>query len=162
RFSEPTAFVTRALLSDGAISAERGTTILENTGWTPDLAQLVAEHYAAKSGGSPDPLVSKADTQLWTALHRSYIAGDTDDQAATPVLHELGATADGVPVILARWAAERALKSKKLTAAQVKKAASEESINAATGQPWTHADALAYLIEELHYNATDAASFLAI
>ena len=162
RHTLPSAFVIRSLLTDGALSEADGETLFLHSGWPTDLAAKVAKHYAAKSGGSPDPLVSKADTQLWTALHRSYIAGDTDDAAATPILHELGATADGVPVILARWAAERALKSKKLTAAQVKKAVNDSATNAATGAAWTQADALAYLIEELHYNATDAASFLAI
>jgi hypothetical protein len=76
RYSLPSAFVVRALLTDGAITATRGQTILEHEGWPPDLAQLVAAHYAAKAGGSSDPHVTKAQNQLWTRAHSSYVGSD--------------------------------------------------------------------------------------
>jgi hypothetical protein len=122
RYSLPSAFVVRALLTDGAITATRGQTILEHEGWPPDLAQLVAEHYAAKSGGSTDTHVSKAQTQLWTTTHRSYVGEMIDNATATTSLRAAGVDAAAVPPILTLWNEERSLIRKQLTPAQVKKA----------------------------------------
>jgi len=161
RYSEPSAFVVRTLLTDGAIDATRGATILTNSGWSPDLATLVADHYATGTGTATDPHVGKAETQLWTALHRSYLAGDTTDAEAGPVLTKLGVASGSQPEVLSLWAEEKSLALKKLTPAQVKKAYGDGAINPATGAAWTQPEALAYLIE-LHYSPADAAAFLAI
>lgn len=162
RFNYPSLFQLNRLVEADAIDADTAASWAHKNLEAPEVVDALRTYWQGLGGSKTDPLVKKADTQLWGELHRSYLVGDTDDAAATPILRSLGASTASITTILSRWATERSLKVKKLTAAQVKKAFNEEAVNAATGQPWTHADALAYLIEELHYNATDAASFLAI
>ena len=161
KYTYPSAFVVRALLTDGALSEAEGEQIFLNEGWEPSLAKTVATHYATGTGTATDPHVGKAQTQLWTALHRSYLAGDTTDAEAGPVLTKLGVAAGSQPEVLSLWAEEKSLALKKLTPAQVKKAYGDGAINPATGAAWTQPEALAYLIE-LHYSPADAAAFLAI
>jgi hypothetical protein len=153
RFSEPSAFVVRTLLTDGAVSATRGATILENSGWSPDLAQLVAEHYAAKAGGGAvaDPHITKAENQLWTAQHSSYVKDRSDDAFATATLTELGVAAPAIPSVLALWQREREIIRAGLSPAQIKKAYSEGT--------FTQPEAVARLVE-LGWSAADAGVYL--
>lgn len=122
RYSLPSAFVVRSLLTDGAIDAARGSTILQHEGWPPDLADLVASHYAASGGTAADPHVTKAQNQLWTTTHTSYKAAEIDNATATASLGVVGVNAAAVPEILTIWAHERSLVRKQLSPAQVKKA----------------------------------------
>jgi hypothetical protein len=122
RFGEPSANVVRALLRDGAITAARGATILENSGIPPDLSTLVADFYANSGGTASDPHVTKAQNQLWTTAHRSYVGEMIDNPTATAAITAAGATATAAPQILTLWAHERSLIRKQLTPAQIKKA----------------------------------------
>jgi hypothetical protein len=153
RFSEPSAFVVRTLLTDGAIDAARGQTILTNSGWSPDLAQLVADHYAAKAGGGAvaDPHVTKAQNHVWTVVQSSYEKDRTDDAQATAALTKLGVTAGAIPDILSLWQVSRAIVRAGLTAAQIKKAFSEAT--------FTQPEAVARLVE-LGWSAADAGVYL--
>lgn len=55
RYTYPSAFVLRALVSDGTFTAAQGRDILVESGWRPDLAELAATKWgAAKSGGAKD------------------------------------------------------------------------------------------------------------
>lgn len=159
RFGEPSAFVVRALLRDGAITADRGATILENSGIPPDLATLVADFYAASGGTTADPHVTKAQNQLWTTTHRSYIAEETDDATATAALQAAGVAAGSIPAVLSLWGEERSLIRRQLTPAQVKKAYTSQTLNPATGVAWTEADALAALLAR-GYDDADARTLL--
>jgi hypothetical protein len=122
RYSLPSAFVVRSLLTDGAIDQARGSTILQHEGWPPDLADLVAQHYAAKAGGGGDAHVAKAETQLWNTTHRSYVGEMIDNATATAAITAAGVAAAAAPQILTLWAHERSLIRKQLTPAQIKKA----------------------------------------
>jgi hypothetical protein len=159
RFGEPSAFVVRALLRDGAITADRGATILENSGIPPDLATLVADFYAGGTAAASDPHVTKAQNQVWTTTHRSYIAEEITDATATAALNAAGVAAATVPSILALWAHERSLVRKQLSPTQIRKALNLGVVNPATGQPWTQADAHAAMLAR-GYDAADATVFL--
>jgi hypothetical protein len=159
RYSLPSAFVVRTLLTDGAIDAARGQTIFENSGWPPDLAQLVAQHYGAKAGTASDPHIVKAENQLWTTAHRSYIASEVTAATATTAIEAAGVGAASVPAILTLWGHERALIRRQLTPAQIKKALREGIVNPATGAAWTMAEAVAAL-EARGYDAADATVLL--
>jgi hypothetical protein len=159
RYSLPSAFVVRTLLKDGAIDATRASTIFQNEGWPPDLADLVANHYAASGTGTADPHTGKAQTQLWTTTHKSYVAQEITDAVATGALAAAGVPAATVPAILALWKEERSLIRKQLSPAQIKKAFTGGAINPVTGQAWTQAEATQALLDR-GYDHNDATVLL--
>jgi hypothetical protein len=153
RESLPSAFVIRALLTDGAISEARGEELFMDMGWPAWLPPLVAKHYAAGASGAAtaDPHVTKADNQLWTATHSSYVKDRTDDALATTNLQLMGVAAGAIPDVLTRWQAERAIQRAGLSAAQIKKAYGEAT--------FTQPEAVARLVE-LGWSAADAGVYL--
>jgi hypothetical protein len=153
RYSLPSAFVVRTLLTDGAIDATRAQSIFEHSGWPPDLATLVADHYAAKAGGgtAADPHVTKAQNHVWTVVQSSYEKDRTDDAQATAALTKLGVTAGAIPEILSLWQVSRAIVRAGLTPAQIKKAYGEAT--------FTQPEAVARLVE-LGWSAADAGVYL--
>ena len=159
RYSYPSAFVIRALLTDGVLSAEQGKQVFLDLGWRPDLAEQVATAYAGSAGGPTDPHVKKAQTQLWTTTHRSYVAAETDEADARARLAELGVAADAQTAVLALWTAERALIRKQLSPSQIRKAVQGQIVNLATGQPWTGVEAEQALLDR-GYSRDDALTFL--
>jgi hypothetical protein len=155
----PSAFVIRSLLKDGAITPTEGETLLLHSGWPAGLANTVATHYAPSGAAASDPHQAKAETQLWTTTHRSYIAEEIDDATATTALSAAGVAAAAVPAILALWAQERSLIRKQLSPTQIRKALNLGVVNPATGVPWTIADAHAALLLR-GYDDADATVFL--
>lgn len=161
RYTMPSAFVVRTLLTDHVLTAAQGEEIFLKSGWEPPLAALVADHYAAKTSTGGQTHLQKAQNQLWTTAHRSFIAEESDDAAARTALATAGVNPTEIDGVLTLWQAERDLIRKQLTPAQIKKAYLKGSVNAATGNPWTQDEALAALIER-GYSPTDAQSFLNI
>jgi hypothetical protein len=160
RYSYPSAFVVRSLLTDGAISQAEGEQIFLDVGWKPELAAKVATHYAPTGATIADPHVTKATNQLWTTAHRSYIAAEIDETTATTAIKRAGVAAGAVPEVLGLWAEERSLIRKQLTPTQIRKAVSGAVINPATGVAWTMRDALAALLAR-GYSQADAQTFMA-
>src|SRR5205823_6277940 len=105
--------------------------------------------------------VAKAQTQLWGTAHRSYIAAESDDAAASAALATAGVAPAAVPQVLDLWRAERDLIRKQLTPAQIKKAYAKSATNEATGAAWTRDEALAALVER-GYAPLAAADYLNI
>jgi hypothetical protein len=155
RHTYPSPFVIRGLLTDGAISEAQGEQIYLDLGWPEWLAPLVAKHYAPKAaaGASADPHVTKAENQLWTATHSSYVKDRTDDATAHAKLAALGVAAGAIPAVLTLWQEERELVRAGLTAAQIKKAYGEaiftqpEAVARLVELGWSTADATVYLSE---------------
>lgn len=159
KYSYPSAFVLRALAQAGDLgNAAAVEQILLEIGWKPDLATKVAASWAG-GGAVADPHITKAQTQLWTTLHRSYVAGETDTATATQMLGRAGISAAAVPAVLALWDDEASLVRKQLTPAQLKKAYKAGDVNPATGAAWTLDDAIARLIA-MGYSHNDALTFL--
>jgi hypothetical protein len=159
RETYPSAFVLRSLLQGGVITAAQGEQYFLHLGWPAELSKQVADHYGAATVTAADPHVTKAQNQLWTTLHRSYVAGDTDTQTATATLSTLGVPASSSAGVLALWDAERALIRKEITPTQLKKAYKGVVTNPETGQPWTRDEVVAELVSR-GYSLADANTFL--
>jgi hypothetical protein len=159
RYTLPSPFVMKSLTQAGTWDAAKAEKRLLEAGWIPEDAAEAAADWAGGTASGADAHVGKAQTQLWTTLHRSYIAGESTKTAARPVLASLGLTTAAQDQVLALWDAERALVRKQLTPAQIKKAYTKGIKNQATGLTWTRDDALAALIER-GYATTEANEFL--
>ena len=147
RYTYPSAFVLRALVTAGTLTEAEGEQVLLFSGWEPKLAKQVAASWAGSSGGTTaDAHLSKAQTQLWSRTHSSYIAREISDTVARNALADAGVPAASQAGILSVWQVERDLIRKQLTPAQIKKALAKGSRNAATGQTWTRDEAIAALV----------------
>src|SRR5205823_7897286 len=81
RYSYPSGFMIRGLAQDGELTRAETEEILLEVGWSPKWATTFAQRWTAGTTTTADPSTRKAQTQLWTRLHRSYIAGETDTNA---------------------------------------------------------------------------------
>ena len=159
RYSYPSAFVLRGLAQSGELGdAAAVAQILEEIGWPPSLAAKVAPAWVGGTTGA-DPHVSKAQTQLWTRTHTSYLAGEIAEADARAALTVAGVPDAALDGVLAVWNHERELERKQLTPAQLKKAYAKGVQNPATGATWTRDDALAALIGR-GYSPADASTYL--
>lgn len=158
RFSYPSLFQLSRLVEGGTISAATGADWARKSGLAPEVVDALQASWQGGGGGG-DPHVTKAQNQLWTTLHRSYLAGKTDDTAAATVLGTLGVAAGAIPGVLHLWQTEAALVRKPLTPAQVKKAYRNGTENPDTGSAWTQDEALAELMA-LGMSHSDALTFL--
>jgi hypothetical protein len=162
RETYPSLFQLNRLVQANAITAAVAAEWATKAGVAAEVVRVLETYWQGLSGGAvADPHVSKADTQLWTTLHKAFLGG-----VATPAEVQQGFTLLGVDAaaqtaILDRWRFEQGIERKRLTPTQVKKALGEAVVNPATGAAWTQDEALAYLIE-LGYSASDARTFLAI
>jgi hypothetical protein len=145
KYNLPSAFFFRVLQQQGVLTEVEAVTWYERLGWPNELAKKVAAAFAKTTDASADPHVSKAQVQLWTATHRSYLTGELSDADATVALEAAGVAADKVTGVLTLWAHEANITRKRLTAAQIKSAYRKAGVNAATSQPWTRDEALAAL-----------------
>lgn len=159
RYTYPSAFVLRALLKDGAISATEASTIMQYEGYPPKLADTIAAAYAPSGGTVADPHITKAQTTAWSTAQRSYIAEESTAADVQPIFNSLGIPGAAQTQIVNLWDEVRALVRKQLTPAQVKKAWSEGATNPATGQPWTQQEAIDALLAR-GYSPDDAATLL--
>jgi hypothetical protein len=159
KYTLPSPFVMRQLTASGVWSEAKAAQRLKDSGWLPDDADEAAKAWAEPAAAKADTHVAKAQTQLWTALHSAYMAGDATDAFVTTKLPHAGVAAATVPKVIATWKHERDVVRQRLTAAQVKKAYTNAVRNPATGAPWTRDDALGELLSR-GYSAQDANTFL--
>lgn len=152
RYTYSVPFWWRALATDGAFTPAEGKKLLLELGNPPTFADDVVAHYIGSSTPNADPHVNKARTQLWTATHDAYRDHDVDDAGATAALELAGVAVDAIPDVLELWQAERALRRRTLTPAQLKKAVGDGLV--------TSAAALERL-QELGYSEADATILLA-
>jgi hypothetical protein len=148
RYTYPSPFVMRSLTQDGTLTAAQAEADLLDMGWRPERAKQAAEHWAGLGGSGTDPHVAKAETQLWSSLHRSFVARETNVTQARANMTTLNIPRDDQTTILNLWQAERDLIRRQLTPAQIKKAYLKAARNAATGAPWTRDEAIAALVAE--------------
>lgn len=152
RYTIPSYFILRAILNDGGMTPADFAQYGKELGWPPDLAEKAADALSGGKTVTSDPHVSKAETQLWNALHKAYV-DDLSTAADTRAdLARLGVADAAQPEVLGLWDTERGLRRRSLTPAQIKKAIGP------TG--WTEAEATTRLLE-LGYDADDVATFLA-
>lgn len=159
RESYPSYFVIRPLVQSGAITEERATELFLGMGWPEDIARNAPAAFKGTAAGASDPHVAKAQTQLWSATHRSYIAEEAGDADARERFTLLGIPDAAQTTILALWQSERDLIRRQLTPKQIKDAWQGNIVNPATGAPWTQADALQALLDR-GYSENDARTLL--
>jgi hypothetical protein len=159
KYTLPSPFVMRQLTNSGVWTEKKAAQRLKDSGWLPDDADEAAKAWAEPAAAKADTHVAKAQTQLWTALHSAYMAGDATDAFVTTKLPHAGVATATVPKVIATWKHERDVVRQRLTAAQVKKAYTNAVRNPATGAPWTRDDALGELLSR-GYSAQDANTFL--
>ena len=159
RESYPTAFVIRALATGKVITRDEAFQLFMGLGWPEWVATKAADFYSTQTTSGGQSHTAKAQTQLWSTTHRSFISGESDEATAISTLQTIGLSQQEISEVIALWTLERDLIRKQLTPAQIKKAVSGKVTNRETGQPWTRDDALAALIAR-GYSAQDAATFL--
>ena len=159
RFLYPPLFQLTRLVQAGAIDADTAAKWATYDRYPPEVVTALHDYWTQPAAAKADTHLGKAQTQLWTTTHRSYIAGESDDATATAALAAAGVQAATVPQVLTIWQHERELVRKQLTPAQIKKAYNKAEVNPATGVVWTRDEAMAELIQR-GYNSNDAASLL--
>lgn len=125
------------------------------------LTEFAVKLAEKPSATDASPHVTKANNQLWTTTHRSYIAAEIDDATTLASLADAGVPADERPDVLTTWKNERELIRKQLTPANIAKGFKKGAVNDATGQPWTHDEAIDALVQR-GYSVSDARSYLNI
>ena len=153
----------RRMYAEGLIGYRELVDGYKRLGYNKDDAKMLAD-FAVKLAEKPPAAkqthVDKAQTQLWTRLHTSYLAGDTNDAQALDKLATIGVPQNERDDVLRLWKEEREVIRQRLTPAQVKKAWAKAVPNPATGQPWSFDDALAELLSR-GWSNQDARTFLA-
>jgi hypothetical protein len=162
KYTLPSPFVMRQLTASGVWSEAKAAKRLKDLGWIPQDADEAAKAWAGSGTTTmADPHIGKAQTQLWGTTHRSYIAAESDDAAASAALARAGVDAAAIPQVLALWGEERDLIRRQLTPAQIKKAYDKAAVNPVTGASWTRDDAFAALVER-GYSGEQANAYLNI
>ena len=159
RYNYPSLFQLDRLVQAGTVSADTAAQWAEWNLYAPEVVDALRTAWAGGSKAKADPHVSKAQTQLWTVTHRSYIAEEAPTAAATDRLTLLGVPADAQASILELWNAERSLIRAQLSPADIRKAMDKGVTNPATGAAWTMTDATAALLER-GYSHADAQTYL--
>lgn len=152
RYNYPSAFVLRSLVAGGELTAADGHEILLEIGWKPELARKVADAWGAGATTTADKHVAKAENQVWTTLHKSYVNVLSTDAEAEADLKTLGVAEKAIPDVLSLWRVEREIERRSLTPAQLKKAAKDGLMTT---------QAATQRLTDLGYSAADAGVLLA-
>jgi hypothetical protein len=129
KYTLPSAFVMRQLAQSGVWDEAKTAERLKWLGWFPDDADEVAKAWAkSATGATVSAYVGKAQTQLWTAIHKSYVTGAIDGDRAGVALETLIADAETRDAVLTLWAHEKDIAVKELTPSQVKAAYKKSSL----------------------------------
>lgn len=151
RYLWPSAFVLRALVQAGEVPADEAEKVLLYNGWEPTFAKLVSTSWAGAAPSTADKHIGKAETQVWTKLHTSYVDNLSTDAETQADLATIGVAQAAIPQVLKLWQVEREITRRSLTPAQLKKAAAEKLMTAE--------EATARLLA-LGYSAEDAGVLL--
>jgi hypothetical protein len=159
RFLYPPLFQLSRLVTAGAISADLAAEWARKDRYPPEVVDALHAYWSQGTATKADTHLGKAQTQLWTTLHRSYLSGESSEAEVGAALPRAGVAAASVPDVLATWDEERTIIRKQLSPAQVKKAYAEQVLNPETGAAWTKDEATAALVAR-GYSTADATTFL--
>lgn len=167
RFNYPSLFQLNRLVQAGAITPATASEWANDNLYAPEVVTALEAYWqtlypggTGTTAAKPDAHVTKAQTQLWTATHKSYVGEMIGDSEARQRLAELGADTAAVDAVLTLWQSERALIRKQLTPKQVVNAYLGKLTNPATGQTWTQGEANQELLDR-GYSQDDATTLLA-
>jgi len=152
RHTYPSAFVIRALASDGTFDRATTQRILIESGWVPEYAQLAADKWAGAEGAGPSAKwADRAKSRLFTALHNDYVDLAADEAVTREGLAQVGAVGAEQDTIIGLWEFERQSVRRELTQAQILKLYRKTI--------WTREQAQAAL-EDMGMEAGDATDLL--
>jgi hypothetical protein len=160
RYYYPPLFQLNRLVQAGAVGIDEALKWAEYNRTAPEVLTALRRYWEKPSTATADPHVTRAQTQLWSTLHRTYMNGDVDDALAREDLRRLGLDETAQQLVLQLWKWEQELVRQRLTATQVKRAWLKAVTNPLTGAPWTFEDALGELISR-GWSNQDARTFLA-
>lgn len=158
--SYPPLFQVNRLVTAGIIDAATGADWMRKAGEADEVVTALEQYWQSQGGSKGDPHVTKAETQLWTATHKSYVGEMIDAPTATAAIEAAGVSATAAPQVINLWNHERNLIRKQLTPVQIRKAVATGVRNPDTGLPWTLAEAISALVAR-GYSTADAETFLA-
>jgi hypothetical protein len=159
RFLYPPLFQLTRLVQAGAIDADTAREWAVKDRYPPEVVNALHAYWSQGTAAKGDTHVGKAQTQLWSTLHRAYMAGDATDALVRQKLPQAGVSAVAVDGVIETWNHEREVQRQRITPAQVKKAYLKAVPNEATGAAWTYDDALAELLSR-GWSHVDATTFL--
>lgn len=151
RYTIPSYFILKAILADGGMTTAEFAQYGKDLGWPPDLADKASAALSTGSAAKADPWIGKAQTQLWTAVHKAYVDDlATEDQARADFVELQVADASQTEVIRL-WNAERAIRRANLTVKQIQDAIGQPN----HGVPWA-----TQLLSDQGYNADKIAALI--
>lgn len=153
RYTYPSAFVLRALAADGTFSEDDTRTILIESGWKPEWAELAAAKWSGgAAAGAGKKWADRARGRLFTSTHDEYLEFSIGEAQARSNLGRIGALGAEGDTVIAMWNLERATDRRRFTAPQVKSVFGKGNMS--------REEALDYL-DALGYSAEDARDFIA-
>ena len=157
----PSLFQLTRLVTSGQIDSTTAADWAHKARYAPEVVTALEKSWNTTAAPAKHPNVVKAQNQLWTALHKTYISHKSTEEQVIAGFRLINSDPAEDQTILELWNYERGLERSPLTKAQIKKAWKEAAINAETGSPWTVDEAIAALTE-LGMSPTDAQSYLNI
>ncbi len=112
RYSYPSAFFFRLLITDGTLSPAEGEQAFKEIGWSPKWAKLIADALApAGAAVKANPWVAKAEQQWWTAAHKAFVKQGVLRDVIEPIMLVFVPVLADRDAIFQWWADERAVDS---------------------------------------------------
>jgi hypothetical protein len=112
RYTLPSVLAIRQLATSGVWSETKTATRLKQAGWIPEDADEVAKAWAHPTGAAVvDPYIGKAETQLWTALHKAYVKTGVERATVEPKLQRLVPDTSDRDEVFSFWDDEKAIAS---------------------------------------------------
>lgn len=122
RYAYPPLFQIGRLVQSGAITAATAVEWAKNDRYAPEVIAALEKYWLTlNSGAASDPHIGKAQTQLWTAIHRSFIAGKITPDVALSTLMNLIPDENTAVKVIDLWEIEKGVTIKELTPSQIKK-----------------------------------------
>ena len=109
RYIVPSVFAIRSLAESGVWDEAKTAARLKQAGWIPEDADQVAKAWTTPTAAKADPWLGKAQTHLWTALHKAYVGGAVDEALARVDFDALGIAPATQDEVIALWDAEKNL-----------------------------------------------------
>jgi hypothetical protein len=121
RYTYPSAFVLRALATDGTFTQAQTEQILLESGWKPEWAKAASEKWSGGGAGPSAKWADRAKSRVFTTARADYLAGDGDELDVRPLLTAIGAVGAEQDSIIRLWDLERSRIRRGLTQAQILK-----------------------------------------
>ena len=148
RYTYPSGFQIKAETQNGDLAQADAEEILLEIGWAPKWATFFSTAWAKPKATSSASHVSKAQTQLWGALHKSYLDHFVPTADAEATLTAIGVPATQQADVLRLWNVERDLTRKALTAKQIVKAPATDPVYGTEDQKLQALQHLGYSLVE--------------